>query len=295
MLRRIFAALLVLFALAGCSTAAAPPAQDPAARVQHQEAGFAALEQRFHARLGVHAVDTATGAEVAHRADERWAFASTHKVFSAAAVLRRNTVEGLDRRIGYTRADLQEYSPVTGPRVDTGMTLREVVVAAVRDSDNTAANLLFRELGGPAGLQQELRAIGDGTTRSDRIETGLGETSPGDDRDTTTPRAFSADLRAVALGDVLPADKREILLGAMTDSPITEELVPAGTPAGWEVADKSGNADFGTRNDIAVVYPPNGAPIVLAIMTDRAEREADYDNALVAEATRAALGALRPH
>lgn len=288
-LRRISAGVLVLCALAGCSPSAEPPVAEPKPAGQHQraEAAFAALEQRFGARLGVHAVDTATGREVAHRADERWAYASTHKVFSAAAVLRRT--DDLDRRITYTAADLQEHSPVTGRHVGTGMALRDVLVAAVRDSDNTAANLLFRELGGPAGLQAQLRAMGDATTRSDRVETALGETAPGDVRDTTTPRAFTADLRAVALGGALSPQDRDFLLAAMADSPITRGLVRAGAPADWRVADKSGNADFGTRNDIAVVRPPGRAPIVLSIMTDRPGRDATYDDALVAEAARVAF------
>ncbi|TDD92767.1 class A beta-lactamase [Saccharopolyspora karakumensis] len=287
---RVCSALLMLFVLAGCGQAA--PVQAPTQLAADKSPNFAGLEHRFHARLGVYAVDTGTGETIAQRADERWAYASTHKVFSAYAVLRRNTVEGLQRRIHYTREDLQPYSPVTEQHVDTGMTLREVVVAAVRDSDNTAGNLLFRELGGPAGLQQELRDLGDTTTHVDRIETELGETAPGDIRDTTTPRAFAADLRKVALGDALPADKREILLSAMRNSPITTKLVQAGVPADWQVEDKSGSADFGTRNDIAVVRPPGRAPIVIAVMSDRADRDASYDDALVAEATRLAVGAL---
>ncbi|MHA6801878.1 class A beta-lactamase [Salinifilum ghardaiensis] len=294
-LPRAAAALLVLCALLGCTPRdgqrAVPPTQ---ASAEAEEPDFAGLERRSDARIGVYAVDTATGAEVTHRADERWAFASTMKTFTAAAVLRDNGAGGSRERVHYTRGDLVAHSPVTEQHVDTGMTLRGLLRAAVRDSDNTAQNLLLRELGGPTGLQRWLRAIGDTTTRADRFEPALTETTPGDLRDTSTPRALAADLRSVALGDVLPPEEQEVLLAAMRDSPLTADLIQAGAPAGWRVEDKSGAADHATRNDIAVLHPPNRAPIVLVVMSDRPEAEAgaEHEDALVAEAARRALAAL---
>ena len=89
--------LLALAALlAGCSPApSGPPAPSPSATspstVPSTSASpvpdFGALEEEFGARVGVWAIDTATGATVEHRADERFAFASTYKALAAAAVL----------------------------------------------------------------------------------------------------------------------------------------------------------------------------------------------------------------
>ena len=84
------------------------------------------------------------------------------------------------------------------------MTLRDLVKAALEYSDNTAANLILDQLGGPAGLQKALRAMGDTTTRVDRTEPALNEAKPGDTRDTSTPRALGTDLRGFVLGDALP-------------------------------------------------------------------------------------------
>ncbi|GAB2675528.1 class A beta-lactamase [Saccharopolyspora gloriosae] len=293
-LRQATVAATTLLALAGCSgvdaapTTPAPPAT--AATVHYAE--FDDLERRFDARLGVYALDTGTGREVAFRADDRFAFASTHKAFSAGVVLRRNTIDALERRITYSADDLVDNSPVTEQHVADGMTLREVIDAAIRYSDNTAANLLFRELGGPGELTAALRALGDATTRSDRTETDLNRTSPGDPRDTSTPRALANTLRAFTAGDVLPEPQRALLNDTMTGSPITQELIPAGVPEGWVVGDKSGAADYGTRNDIAIIRPPHRAPIMLAVLSDRPAPDADYDNALIAEATRVAVRAL---
>nr|WP_244515787.1 class A beta-lactamase [Actinopolyspora xinjiangensis] len=254
---------------------------------------FRRLEHEFDARLGVYAVDTATGRELSYRADERFAYASTHKALAAGAVLRRTSLEGLDEPITYDRADLVTYSPITKEHVDSGMSLRSVLDAAVRYSDNTAANLMFDELGGPEGLSAALREIGDTTTHVDRIEPDLNATEPGDIRDTSTPRALATSLRAFTVGNALPKDERALLNRMLRNSTTGDELIRAGAPDSWRVGDKSGAADYGTRNDIAVLWPPEGAPVVLAVLSDHPSRDAEYDNALLARAAETALREFR--
>lgn len=287
---------LSVVSLAACSTPAPaqPPAPSPstATAVAAGQADFEQLESTFSARLGLYAVDTATGREVAFRADERFAYASTHKVFSAGAVLQRTPLAELDRMVTYNQSDVVSDSPVTEKHVGTGMTLRAAMDAALRYSDNTAGNLLFRELGGPAGLATVLRGIGDTTTHVDRIEPTLNDTVPGDIRDTSSARALTAGLRAFALGDVLPEDKRKVLVDMMLANTTGNETIRAGVPAGWPVADKTGSAAYGTRNDIAVIWAPDRAPIVIAVLTDRPTADAKRDNKLLAQATSAALKAL---
>jgi beta-lactamase class A len=295
LVRRMVTAALTATALTACSAAAAPSTTTPppsTTSTARSDTDFAALEKTFDARLGVHAIDTGTGREVSYRDGERFAYASTHKALSAAAVLRVNTVAELDEVVTYTAADVVADSPVTEKHVDTGMTLREVADAAIRFSDNTAGNLLFRELGGPAALGAALRDIGDTTTRVDRIEPDLNDTSPGDLRDTSTPRALAVDLRAVALDDVLPAEKREVLVDLLRRNTTGDKTIRAGVPGDWVVGDKTGSAAYGTRNDIAVLWPPNRAPIVLAVLSDRATVDATRDNALLARATEVAVEAL---
>ncbi|KAB1908300.1 class A beta-lactamase [Micromonospora sp. AMSO1212t] len=305
--RQVFAAaMLTATALvAGCTTdrpEAAPPTSAPAASTPNATpsaesvpppAELAALERRSGARIGVFAVDTGTGRTLAHRADERFAYASTCKALAAGAMLAATSDAERDRVVRYRRVDLVAHSPVTERHVETGMTLRDAAEAAVRYSDNTAGNLLFDALGGPAGFERALREAGDRVTRPARAEPELNAATPGDERDTSTPRAMAGSLRAYALGEALPPADRDLLLGWMRASTTGSGLVRAGVPAGWQVADKSGTGGYGTRNDIAVVWPPDRAPIVLAVMTSRDSRDAEPDDALVAQAARATVTALR--
>lgn len=288
-------------ALVGCSGPGAPvgqttsagtaaPAVTPTASA---DGAFAALERGSDARLGVVAVDTESGRTLAYRGGDRFPFASTNKVFIAAAVLDRSTTADLDTVVHYDRGDLLEYAPVASRSVDTGMTVRALVDAAVSVSDNTAANLLVERLGGPDAVESWLRGIGDRVTRVDRLEPGLNAATPGDARDTSTPEQFAADLRAVLLGDALDTDDQRVLRTAMLGTTTGDGTIRAGVPSGWRVADKTGTGSYGVRNDIGVVTPPGRRPIVLVVMTRTDRSDAEPSDALVAAATKIAVGALR--
>lgn len=253
---------------------------------------FQRLEQRFDARLGIYAIDTGTGRTVRHRSDERFAYASTFKALAAAQVLDQTTDVELDEVVRYSGDDLVTYSPITEQHVAEGMTLRAIADAAVRYSDNTAGNLLLRQLGGPHRFERNLRKIGDKVTDAARYETALNEATPGDRRDTSTPRALAKDLLAYAVADALEPADRDLLIGWLRGNTTGDELIRAGVPDGWVVGDKTGAAGYGTRNDIAVIWPPNRAPIVLAVLSSRDEQDAGYDNALIAQATEVVIAKL---
>ncbi|QMU79847.1 class A beta-lactamase [Streptacidiphilus sp. PB12-B1b] len=275
-------------------TAPAPtsPTAPTASQSSAAEPALVAVERRYHARLGVYALDTATGRTVAYRADERFAYASTYKALAAGVLLKRDTDAQLDRVITFGASDLTSYSPITSQHLGTGMTVRALIAAALDYSDNTAANLLLDQLGGPAGLQAALRSTGDTTTDVNRTEPTLNQATPGDPRDTSTPRALGTDLRAFALGDALPSGRAQLFTAWLRANTTGGPYIRSGVPAGWKVGDKTGNGGYGTRNDIAVVWPTSGAPIVIAVLSDRGSAGASSDDPLIADATKAALAAL---
>ncbi|MGE7861587.1 class A beta-lactamase Bla1 [Bacillus mobilis] len=254
---------------------------------------FSQLEKKFDARLGVYAIDTGTNQTISYRPNERFAFASTYKAIAAGVLLQKNTTEKLNEVITYTKEDLVDYSPVTEKHVGTGMTLGEIAEAAVRYSDNTAGNILFHKIGGPKGYEKALRQIGDRVTLSDRFETELNEAIPGDNRDTSTAKAIATNLKNFTIGNALPDHKRNILTEWMKGNATGDKLIRAGVPTDWIVGDKSGAGSYGTRNDIAIVWPPNRAPIIIAILSSKDEKEATYDNQLIAEATEVIVNAIR--
>lgn len=257
---------------------------------------FAKLKTAGGGRLGVAMHDTKSGRTVAYRAAERFPLTSTFKLLAAAAVLIQVDAgkASLDQRIVFQESDIVTYSPATKPRVGgDGMTLAEICDAAITVSDNTAGNLLLRVLGGPTGFTAAMRAIGDETTRLDRIELALNEAIPGDERDTTSPRAMLDNLQKLVLGTALKPASRNQLVAWMKANKTGNERMRAKLPAGWIVGDKTGLGERGTMNDVGVIWPPDGAPILLAVYltnseTPLAERAAVHQEIgrLVAAAAR---------
>lgn len=230
------------------------------------DAELAALEQRSGGRLGVHAFVVGTDRSLSHRPDERFAMCSTFKALLAAAVLARvdRGEEKLDRPLALTKADMLSHAPVTEKHLPLGsITVEEACKAIVEVSDNPAANLLLRTIGGPAGFTAFAASLGDRVTRLDRYELELNTAIKGDPRDTTSPRAMAETLERVALGDGLPAPSRDKLVGWMKASQSGLRRLRKNLPAGWLAADKTGTGMNGSTNDIAVFWPPAGPPIVV--------------------------------
>jgi beta-lactamase class A len=254
---------------------------------------LADLERRFHARVGLYLLDTGTGRSVAYRSESRFAHCSTVKALAAGALLRRESDAQLDQVVSYTTSQLVDYSPITSPHAGHGMTLRALIAAALEYSDNTAENLMVGRLGGPAGLQKAVRLLNDTTTNVNRTEPSLNEAIPGDTRDTSTALALGTDLRSLLLGNALPAERRALLTGWMTHNTTGGPYIRAAVPKSWKVADKTGSGDYGTRNDIAIAWPPRAAaPVVISVLTDRGTPDAHSDDALIAQAVTIGLTAL---
>jgi beta-lactamase class A len=251
------------------------------------------LEATFGGRLGVCAVDTGTGAAVRYRADERFLMCSTFKVLAVSAILRLGQEQRglLDRVIRYDRSQLLSNAPITSQHVADGMTVTALCQAAISHSDNTAANLLLQILGGPPAVTAFARTLGDQLTRLDRTEPDLNVASNGD-QDTTTPAQMLTDLRALVLGNDLDAARRDLLVGWLKANTTGDRSVRAGVPAGWQVGDKTGSGANGETNDVAVVWPPNRAPLVIAVYTAPTDPKSAAGYPTVAHATTTVVKAL---
>ena len=250
---------------------------------------FIDLESRHDGRLGVSVLDTASGGRLEHRGDERFPMCSTFKLLAGAGLLHRvdQGREHLDRFIKYGPADLLDYAPVTREHVgEGGMTLGALVAAAVQWSDNTAANLVLAQLGGPAGVTAYMRTLGDAVTRLDRTEPSANTCIPGDPRDTTSPNAMRKNMQTILLGDALSPASRAKMLDWLVNYRTRMPRIAAGLPAGWTSGHKMGTGANGTANDLAIIWPPKRAPIlVAAYYTSSKEPDAER-NGVLAEVGR---------
>jgi len=232
------------------------------------ERRIAALERKAGGRLGVFVRDSGSGAELAHRATERFAMCSTFKFLTAAAVLKKVDAGELrlDKEIAYGEKDLLEYAPETKKHVADGrMRLGDLCAAAIQWSDNTAANLILAEVGGPAGFTRYARSVGDKVTRLDRTEPTLNTAIPSDLRDTTTPAAIAHTLETVLTKGVLSAASARQLEDWMIGDKVADARLRAGLPKDWGIGDKTGTGDNGTANVVAIIRPPHRKPLFAAV------------------------------
>jgi beta-lactamase class A len=244
---------------------------------------LAAIEQQIGGRLGVAALDTGNGRRIEYRADERFPICSTFKFLLVAAILEQGDREPLDKRLSYGADDLLEWAPIAKKHLsEGGMTVRDLCAAAIEYSDNTAANLLLRDLGGPSKLTVYLRNLGDPVTRLDRTEPSLNSALPGDVRDTTSPGAMVSNLKLLLLGGRLSKDSQDQLESWLAANTTGAKRIRAGLPAAWRTGDKSGTGENGAASDIAIVRPPGGAPILIAIYLVGSSADADQLNDAIA-------------
>jgi beta-lactamase class A len=278
--RTFLTGLAASAACVGARAAATPSAEE---RLNLANKRLAGIEAREGGRLGVFVRDTGTGATIEHRASERFPMCSTFKLLAAAATLKRvdEGAERLDRTIPFGPTDLLDYAPVAKAHVEQGgMTLADLCAAAIDWSDNTAANLVLQAIGGPAGFTQFTRSLGDDVTRLDRNEPTLNEAAPGDPRDTTSPADMAEDMRKVLLGDVLSDSSRRQLQTWLTNDRVGDKRLRAGLPASWRIGDKTGSGDHGTTNTIAILWPPEHAPIIATVYYTESSAPMDARNAI---------------
>ncbi len=244
------------------------------------------LEKYSQGRLGVALINTEDNSQITYRGEERFAMASTSKVMAVAAVLKASEKQAglLDKNITIKKSDLVAYSPITEKHLTIGMTLAELSAATLQYSDNTAMNKILDYLGGPAKVTQFARSINDVTYRLDRKEPELNTAIHGDPRDTTSPIAMAKSLQALALGDALGQSQRQQLVTWLKGNTTGDNSIKAGLPKHWVVGDKTGSGDYGTTNDIAVIWPENHAPLILVVYFTQQEQDAKYRKDIVAQA-----------
>ena len=256
------------------------------------------IENALGGRIGVSAQNTASGARIRHRGDERFAMCSTFKATLVGAVLARcdRGDLALDQQIKFGEGDLVSNSPRIAAHLKEGALAVEMLCAsAVEVSDNTAANLLISVVGGPERLTAFFRSLGDNVSRLDRIELELNSNLPNDVRDTTTPDAMSGNLKSLLVdsGALSPASQSQ-LTNWMLNEQNGRNRIRSSLPADWKVANKPGtSADrAGATNDIAVAWPPGRAPIVISVYIDAREATPERRTMAIAEVARAVRSAL---
>lgn len=294
MLRILFSRtlLIIMMLLPICAIA-----DNDKAQIESLKSKFSKLEVEANGRLGVSAIDMENGTKIEYNSTDLFPFCSTFKVMGVAAILKQSMTESdlLSTRLEYNSDYIESagYSPVTSKHIKDGMTISELCGAAITQSDNGAINLIIDQLNGTKSINKFAKSIGDKKFNLVRMEPSLNSAIPGDKKDTTTPDAMQKSLQQLVLSDVLDDDQRELLQNWLINNKTGGKRIRAGVPKGWKVGDKTGTGDYGTTNDIAVIWPPKCAPIILTVYFTQNQKDADPRDDVVAEATRIVMNEIQ--
>jgi beta-lactamase class A len=263
---------------------------------------FADAAARSGGRLGVCARPLDTGAAAQLNGHERFPMQSVYKLPIAMAVLdqvERHAVR-LDQTVTLSARDMADvhfHSPLRDRFPDGGVdvTVRDLIRAAIVDSDGVASDALYALAGGGPRITAYLRGIGIHDIDVVATERDMASDEQVQYRNSATPCAAVDLLRALDGGRV-PSAARQLLLADLTDSVPGPHRIKGQLPAGTPVAHKTGTD--GTRNgltratnDIGIVTLPGGRRLAIAVFVkDSTADEAARERA-IASAARAAYDA----
>jgi beta-lactamase class A len=319
-------------ALAACE----PPVTRPGAKLPVLDAALldeeiGVIAQRAQPGILEVAVQNIDGGEMwAWNGDKAFPMQSVFKAPLGAAVLAEVDARrlALNEQITLTEHDISPaLSPVADawPGVAT-YTVEDLLVRAVGESDNTAADVLMKRIGGPGAVTAWLRDKGLKDLRVDRYERELQPEINGmasfrigwkgwpafkaardavpepqrlaararylaDPRDTATASGALHFLRKLTVGALLSPASTALLLRIMTDSPTGQNRLKAGLPPGARLAHKTGTSatDLGmtaATNDIGVVTLKDGRRYAVAVFLSASPQSEAEREKTIADAMR---------
>lgn len=98
---------------------------------------------------------------------------------------------------------------------------------------------------------------------------------------------MTANLRALVAGDALSHPSRDQLTAWLVANQTGGAKLRAGLPGDWRVGDKTGGGDWGTTNDVAVIWPSGRKPLIVSVYLTGTKASFDDRNAAIAAVGRA--------
>ena len=239
----IFLSLLA-FVAAPASAASSPD-------LSSVEQQLSSLLSGSSADVGVAALDLNTGESVSLKGDTPFPMASTVKVAIAALYLSQ-----------------VDHGQKTLDDTIDGQPVRKLMGRMLIYSDNHAADILFKDVGGPHAVHDWLTQNGIHGVHVDRTIAQLlaAKRDLWDTRDSSTPKAMVDLLRRIYKAQLISPQSRDYLLGVMakceTGKNRMKWLLPAGTPVEHKTGTLNGLAD-----DVGFISMPDGHRIAVAIFT----------------------------
>lgn len=256
------------------------------------------ISQAAQGRVGVKAtvLEIETGESVTLNGNQQFPMQSVYKFPIAMAVLAQ-VDQGklkLDQKIRVEASDVLQGSRILDEK-SQGMefSLAELLKYMVSESDNTACDMLLRQMGEPMIVTEYLRGLGVNDIVVANTEKELGQDTAVQYRNYATPDAAVVLLRAFHEGKGLSKSSQALLLQLMTETTTGPKRIKGLLPDGTVVAHKTGtsstvNGMTAATNDVGIVTLPNGRHMAIAVFVSDSGANDVVREEVIAKVTKAA-------
>jgi beta-lactamase class A len=240
-----------------------------------------------------------------HNADQPFPMQSVCKLPLSVAILRLADAGKLkvEDKITVHRSDISSYHSPIKEQIkgqQSEFTIRELITRAIRDSDNTACDVLIKQAGGATAITRILNEAGIRGVRLDRPEGVLQpdslkiSTFLTDPRDTALPEKMAELLQQLYSGRLLSEKSKTLILEDMFKCKTGPNRLNAGLSAGWTLAHKTGTgADVSGQNagtnDVGILVGPKGEVIYAAVFIKGSRAKIEVREALMAKVAAKAI------
>ena len=91
---------------------------------------------------------------------------------------------------------------------------------------------------------------------------------------------MAKDMQKVLLSDALSDGSRRQLQTWLINDKVGDKRLRAGLPPSWRIGDKTGSGERGSTNTIAIIWPPERAPLIATVYYTGSSAPMDARNAI---------------
>jgi beta-lactamase class A len=193
------------------------------------------------------------------------------------------------------------YSPLQDkyPEASVDVPMRELLRLAVSLSDNTAADILLRIVGGPQAVDTYIRSLDISGFHLEDNEQTLHHDVTAQYRNWFEPASAVQFLRRISDASPLSPEHSQLLLDWMKTSAKSAPRLQGSLPPDTVVMHKSGTSDVDNglahaTNDIGLIVLPDGRRLAIAVFLTDSTADETTRNAVIARIAKAAWDAALP-
>jgi beta-lactamase class A len=198
----------------------------------------------------------------------------------------------LDEKVKILPEQITGYSPVTSKYIGKKISVAELCRASIL-SDNTASNLLIHKLGGLKKLSDFTTSLNDNATKIANLEPTINKVDLTTNLNKTTPKIMARDINKLAFSDdILDKEHRLLLKEWLKENDTGDNRIASQIPDHWEIGDKTGTCEYGSTNDVAIIWPEDNRAIAMSIFYTQSEKNAKSSDKVLQKVTKILLDKL---